>query len=131
MKFTGAGQVLAVRREVSEATTGEKRVETVFGVTSQKPGGASPKHMSGVNRGQRRIEVAHHIPGWSFDEDRSRIRTGHRPAKTILFRRITIGLMQQRGKEVAGTMCAMARRPWRELDLLGMTGTTRPLTTAA
>ena len=65
------------------------------------------------------------------DEDRSRIRTGHGPANTTLFRRFAIGLIRQRGLEVAEAMRAMARKPRRVLDMLRMTGNTRPRTEAA
>ena len=37
VKFPGIGQVLAVRRQITEITTGEKRVENVCGVTSLSP----------------------------------------------------------------------------------------------
>ena len=62
-------------------------------------------------------EASHHILDWSFDEDRSRIRTGHGPANTTLFRRFAIGLIKQPGMEVAETMRAVARKPRRALDL--------------
>ena len=59
------------------------------------------------------------------------VRTGHGPANTTLFRRFAIGLIKQRGMEVAETMRAVARKPRRALDLLRMTGNTRPRTAAA
>ena len=131
VRFPGVGQVFAVRREVTEVKTGERRVETVCGVTSLGPEAASPKRLLELNRGHWRVEASHHILDWSFDEDRSRIRTGHGPANTTLFRRFAIGLIKQRGMEVAETMRAVARKPRRALDLLRMTGNTRPRTAAA
>ena len=113
------------------ARTGERRVETACGVTSLSPEAASPKRLLELNRGHWRIEATHHVLDWSFDEDRSRIRTGHGPANTTLFRRFAIGLIRQRGLEVAETMRAMARKPRRVLDMLRMTGNTRPRTAAA
>ena len=131
VRFPGVGQVFAVRREVTVARTGERRVETACGVTSLSPEAASPKRLLELNRGHWRIEATHHVLDWSFDEDRSRIRTGHGPANTTLFRRFAIGLIRQRGLEVAETMRAMARKPRRVLDMLRMTGNTRPRTAAA
>lgn len=131
VRFPGAGQVFAVRREVTEARTGKRRAGTVCGVTSPGPEAASPKRLPELNRGHWRVEASHRIPGWSFDGDRSRIRTGHGPEDTALFRRFAIGLVKQRGMEVAETMRAVARKPRRALDLLRMTGNTRLRTAAA
>ena len=75
-EFPGVGQVFAVRREVTQVRTGERSAETAYGVTSLGPGAAAPKRLPGLNRGHWRIEANHHIPGWSFDEDRSRIVSG-------------------------------------------------------
>ena len=78
-----------------------------------------------LNRGYWRIEATRHVLDWSFDEDRRRIRTGHRPANTP-FRRCAIDLIRQRGLEVAEAMRAMARKLRRVLDMPRMTGNTRP-----
>ena len=61
---------------------------------------------------------------WSFDEDRSRIRTGHGPNNMTRLRRFAIGLIQARGLGVAETMRKLARNPRRVLDFLKMTGNT-------
>ena len=58
---------------------GKRRIETAFGVTSLTPETATPERLLTLNRGHWTIEAAHHILDWSFDEDRSRIRTGHGP----------------------------------------------------
>ena len=131
VRFPGVGQVFAVHREVTEVKTGKRSAETAVGVTSLNPEAASPKRLLELNRGHWRIEATHHVLDWSCDEDRSRIRTGHGPANTTLFRRFAIGLIRQRGLEVAEAMRAMARKPRRVLDMLRMTGNTRPRTEAA
>ncbi|MDE0363718.1 MAG: hypothetical protein OXI74_21280 [Rhodospirillaceae bacterium] len=51
-----------------------------------------------LDRGHWRIEATHYIPDWGFGEDRSRVRTGHRPANMTLFLRIASGLLKRRGK---------------------------------
>lgn len=90
-EFPGVGQVFAVRRGVTQVRTGERSAGTAYGVTSPGPGAAAPKRLPGLNRGHWRIEANHHIPGRSFDGDRSRIRTGHGPENTTLPPRFAIG----------------------------------------
>jgi len=53
-------------------------------VTGLNPEATAPKRLLELNRGHWRIGVTHHVPGWSLDGDRSRIRTGHGPADTTL-----------------------------------------------
>ena len=65
----------------------------------------------------------HHILDWSFDEDRSRIRTGHGPQNMTRLRRFAIGIIKARGLAVAETMRRLARNPRRVLDFLKMTDT--------
>ena len=64
----------------------------------------------------------------TFDEDRSRIRTGHGPANATLLRRFAIGLIRQYSENVAETTRSLARKPRRVLDMLKPTGNTRPRT---
>ncbi len=131
LRFPGVGQVLAVHREVTQARTGGRRAGTAYGVTSLGPGAASPKRLPGLNRGHWRVEANHHILDWSFDEDRSRIRTGHGPGNTTLPRRFAIGLIKSRGLSVAGTMRSLGRDARRVPGFLKMTGNTRPRPSAA
>ena len=125
-EFPGVGQVFAVHREVTEARTGERSAETAYGVTSLGPEAAAPKRLLELNRGHWRIEANHFILDWSFDEDRSRIRTGHGPENTTLLRRFAIGLIKARGLAVAETMRRLGRDVRRVLDFLKMTGNARP-----
>ena len=68
----------------------------------------------------------HHILDWSFDEDRSRIRTGHGPQNMTRLRRFAIGIIKARGLAVAETMRRLARNPRRVLDFLKMTANAAP-----
>ena len=68
----------------------------------------------------------HHILDWSFDEDRSRIRTGHGPHNMTRLRRFAIGLIKARGLAVAETMRRLARNPRRVLDFLKMANNAAP-----
>ncbi len=84
-------------RETVEVKSGKRRSETAYGVTSLDPQAATPERLLNLNRGHRRIESTQHILGWSFDEDRSRIRTGHGPENMTRLRRFTIGIIKGAG----------------------------------
>ena len=129
--FPGVAQVFAVRRETTEQSSGKRRCETAYGVTSLTRKAASPKRLLTLNRGHWAIESMHHILDWSFDEDRSTIRAGHGPDNTTLFRRFAIGIIKTRRLPVCETMRKLGRNPRRVLDFLKMTANTRPQTTPA
>ena len=126
LNFPGVGQVFAVRRETVEVKSGKQRCETAYGVISLTMQDASPQRLLTLNRGHWTIEATHHILDWSFDEDRSRIRSGHGPENMTLLRRFAIGLIKGRKLAVAETMRNLARNPRRILDFLKMTGNTAP-----
>jgi len=124
LDFPGVGQVFAVRRDTVEVKSGEHSSETIYGLTSLTAHDASPQRLLTLNRGHWTIEATHHILDWSFDEDRSRIRTGHGPENMTRLRRFAIGLIKSRGLAVAETMRRLARNPRRVLDFLKMTANT-------
>ena len=109
LNFPGVGQVFAIRRETREVKSGKRRCETAYGVTSLIPEAASPERLLTLNRGHWTIEATHHILDWSFDEDRSRIRTGHGPENMTRLRRFAIGLIKGRGLALAEAMRNLAR----------------------
>ena len=76
LDFPGVGQVFAIGRQTVEVNSAKRHSETVYGVTSLSPQGASPQRLLTLNRGHWTIEATHHILDWSFDEDR---RHPHRP----------------------------------------------------
>ena len=126
LNFPGVGQVFAIRRETREVKSGKRRCETAYGVTSLTPEAASPERLLTLNRGHWTIEATHHILDWSFDEDRSRIRTGHGPENMTRLRRFAIGLIKGRGLALAEAMRNLARNPRRVLDFLKMTDNVVP-----
>ena len=126
LDFPGVAQVFAIGRQSVEVNSGKRHRETVYGVTSLSPQGASPQRLLSLNRGHWTIEATHHILDWSFDEDRSRIRTGHGPENMTRLRRFAIGLIKARGLAVAETMRRLARNPRRVLDFLKMTANACP-----
>src|SRR5256884_7235876 len=51
-----------------------------------------------VNRGHWAIENScHYIIDWNYDEDRSRIRTGHGPENMTRLRRFAISVIKSKG----------------------------------
>ena len=126
LNFPGVAQVFAVRRETVEVKSGKQRCETAYAVTSLTPRAASPERLLTLNRGHWTVEAMHHILDWSFDEDRSRIRSGHGPENMTLLRRFAIGLIKGRELAVAETMRNLARNPRRLLDFLKMTDNVVP-----
>ena len=126
LDFPGVGQVFAVRRETVEVKSGKQRCEIAYGVTSLTSEVASPERLLALNRGHWTIEATRHILDWSFDEDRSRIRSGHGPENMTRLRRFAIGVIKGRGLAVAQTMRNLARNPRRVLDFLKMTDNVAP-----
>lgn len=126
LNFPGVGQVFAVRRDTVEVKSGKRRCETTYAITSLTTEAATPQRLLSLNRGHWTIEAMHHILDWSFDEDRSRIRTGHGPENMTRLRRFAIGLICARGLGVAQTMRNLARNPRRVLDFLKMTANVCP-----
>ena len=126
LDFPGVGQIFAVRRETQEVKSGKRRCEIAYGVTSLTSEAASPERLLALNRGHWTIEAPHHILDWSFDEDRSRIRTGHGPENMTRPKRFAIGVIKGRGLAVAETMRNLARNPRRVLDFLKMTDNVAP-----
>ena len=126
LNFPGVGQVFAVRRDTVEVKSGKRRCETAYGVTSLTTEAATPQRLLTLNRGHWTIEATHYILDGSFDEDRSRIRTGHGPENMTRLRRFAIGLIKGRGLAVAQTMRNLARNPRRVLDFLKMTDNVAP-----
>ncbi|MDT8444922.1 MAG: hypothetical protein RQ722_11550, partial [Desulfuromonadales bacterium] len=97
------------------------------GITSQPPEQADAHCVLKTNRGHWCIENScHYIIDWNYDEDRSRIRTGHGPENIARLRRFAVGLMKSKNvSSVAQKMRMLAMNPRAVLDYLRMTGNTR------
>jgi predicted transposase YbfD/YdcC len=123
LDFPHVGQAFLVERQVTEKKTGASSVEIAYGLTSRTPGEASPQRVLQVNRGQWTIENScHYILDWNFDEDRSRIRTGHGPENITRLRRFAIGVIKSRGaRSVAQKMRELTRNVRLVFDYLRMT----------
>ncbi|MEF8733644.1 MAG: hypothetical protein V5B40_17560 [Candidatus Accumulibacter meliphilus] len=83
-----------VEREVVHKKSGKRTLETALGVTSRPPEQASPQRLFAINRGHWSIENrCHYVIDWNYDEDRSRIRTGHGPENMSRLRRFAVGIL--------------------------------------
>jgi predicted transposase YbfD/YdcC len=127
LNFPHVGQAFVIERHVTEKKTGEYSVEVAYGLTSCSPQQASPQRVLKVNRGQWTIENScHYILDWNFDEDRSRIRTGHGPENITRLRRFAIGVIKSHGaSSVAQKMRQLTRHVRWVFDYLRMTENSR------
>lgn len=126
--FPGMAQVFCIEREVVNKKSGKTTVETAYGITSRPSEEASPARLLTVNRGHWTIENrCHYLLDWNYDEDRSRIRTGHGPENVTRLRRFALGVIQLvvKGKvSVAEKIRELGRNVRLVFDYLRMTGNT-------
>jgi predicted transposase YbfD/YdcC len=131
LNFPHVGQTFVIERVRIEKKTGKRSLELAYGLTSRTPDQATPQQLLITNRGHWSIENScHYILDWNFDEDRSRIRTGHGPDNVSRLRRFAIGLIKAKGVDsVAQKMRDLHRRVRLVLDYLRMSNNS--LATAA
>ena len=127
--FPGVGQAFLIRRtrcQVRKGRVTDTSVDTSWGVTSHTPHTADAQRLLRINRGHWTIENSLHriLDSDSWNEDNSRIRTGHGPENMTGLRRFAIGVMH--GKPVAATVRKLHRTPRLLLDYLKMSANTRP-----
>jgi predicted transposase YbfD/YdcC len=123
LDFPHVGQAFVVERHCTEKKTGETSREIAYGLTSRTPEQADPQRVLKVNRGHWTIENScHYILDWNYDEDRSRIRTGHGPENITRLRRFAIGVIKSQGaRSVAQKMRQLTRNVRLVFDYLRMT----------
>ena len=123
VRFPHLGQAYVVEREAIHKKTGELSAEIAYGITSRPPEQANPQRVLKVNRGHWVIENScHYILDYTFDEDRSRIRTGYGPENMTRLRRFAIGVIKSKGgKSVPQKMRQLAGRVRLVFDYLHMT----------
>ena len=80
VNFPFVGQVFKIQRHVFNKKSGKESNEVIYGVTSRTSEQASAEEVLHNNRHHWCIENScHYIIDWNYNEDRSRIRTGHGP----------------------------------------------------
>jgi predicted transposase YbfD/YdcC len=122
LDFPHVGQTFVIERERIEKTTGKRSPDVAYGVTSRTPDQATPQQVLTTNRGHWSIENScHYIIDWNYDEDRSRIRTGHGPENISRFRRFAVGIIKSKGGDsVAQKMRHLQRSTRMVFDYLRM-----------
>ena len=127
LDFPHLGQAFLVERHSQEKKSGKSSLDIAYGITSRTPEQANPQRVLQVNRGHWTIEnCCHFILDWNYDEDRSRIRTGHGPENITRLRRFAIGVIKSReGRSVAQKMRELTRNVRLVFDYLRLTENSR------
>lgn len=122
LDFPYVGQAFVIERERIDKKTGKSSTEVAYGITSQTPAQADAQQVLKTNRGHWSIENGcHYVIDWNYDEDRSRIRTGHGPENTTRLRRFAVGIIKSKGvKSVADKMRELHRNTRLVFDYLRM-----------
>ncbi len=109
--------------------TGQLTGELAYGITSRPASEASPQRLLEINRGHWVIENrCHYVIDWNFDEDRSRIRSGHGPENVSRLRRFAVSLILCKpGRKVAETLRRLNRNVRTVFDYLLMSENSRRL----
>jgi len=121
--FPHVGQAFLIERHSIVKKTGKVSLDVAYGITSRSPQQADPQRLLLVNRGHWTIENScHYILDWNYDEDRSRISTGHGPENMTRLRRFAVGLIKSKGvRSVPRKMRQLTRNVRLVLDYLRMT----------
>ena len=123
LDFPHVGQAFVIERERIEKKTGKRSTELAYGIISRTPEQADAQRVLETNRRHWCIENScHYIIDWNFDEDRSRIRTGHGPENTTRLRRFAVGIIKSKGvRSVAQKMRQLNRNTRLVFDFRRMT----------
>ena len=123
LDFPHVGQAFVIERESIEKKSGEYSHDIAYGIASRTPQQPDAQRVLSTNRGHWTIENScHYILDWNFDEDRSRIRTGHSPENISRLRRFAIGVIKSKGvRSVAQKMREFTRNVRLVFDYLRMT----------
>lgn len=115
-------QVAQLTRSVT--CKGQTSREIVYLITDLSSQQATPLRLLALVRGHWAIENrSHYVRDVCFQEDRSRLRTGHAPQLLAAFRNLAISLIHRGGSsQIACTRRAFSYHPERVLALLCSTG---------
>ena len=123
LEFPHVGQAFCIHKKSFDQKTGEISENTFYGITSHNREKADPARVLQIHRGHWSIENSkHYILDWTYDEDRTRIRTGNGPANTNCLRGFAIGLLKSRGvKDIAQKVRDLQQGVRLVFDYLKMT----------
>ena len=123
LDFPHVGQAFVIERESIEKKSGEYSHDLAYGITSRTPDQVNPQRLLTINRGHWSIENScHYILDWTYDEDRSRIRTRYGPENISRLRRFAISVIKAKGvRSVAQKMRELTCNVRLVFDYLRMT----------
>jgi predicted transposase YbfD/YdcC len=128
LEFPHVAQAFVIERDTVNKNTGKRSLDIAYCITRRAPDEANAQRLLQLNRGHWVIENAcHWILDWNYDEDRSRIRTGHGPENMTRLRRFAISLIKSRKvRSVAQKMRELNRNMRLVFDYLRMTKNSCP-----
>ncbi len=127
LDFPYVGQAFVIERERIDKKSLKVTHETVYGITIRPPDQADAQQILTTSRGHWCIENrCHYVIDWNYDEDRSRIRTGHGPENLTRLRCFAVGLIQSKGvTSVVQKMRGLTMKGRLVFDYLRMTKNSR------
>jgi predicted transposase YbfD/YdcC len=128
LEFPHVAQAFVIERDTVNKNTGKRSLDIAYCITRRAPDEANAQRLLQLNRAHWVIENAcHWILDWNYDEDRSRIRTGHGPENMTRLRRFAISLIKSRKvRSVAQKMRELNRNMRLVFDYLRMTKNSCP-----
>ncbi len=96
--WAGLGQVLQIKRTITDKRTGRTTTEVAHAITSLSPQRATPAQLLRAWREHWHIEnKLHWVRDVTFDEDRSTVRAGSIPQVMAALRNLAISLLRLLG----------------------------------
>lgn len=119
--WPGLGQVLQIKRTITDKRTGRTTTDTAYAITSLSVDRATPQQLLQVWREHWHIEnKLHWVRDVTFDEDRSTVRAGRIPHVMATLRNTAIGLLRVLGAMNIAKACRyFAAHPALVLAALG------------
>ncbi len=126
ISFPGAAQVAQLRRTVT--VNGTKTVEVVYVITSAGHGEAPPATLAAWVQGHWSVEnKLHYVRDVAYNEDTSRVRTGHAPRVMAGLRNTAISLLRLIGTtNITQALRHLDRKPSKIIKLLTCNDATLP-----
>ena len=120
--FSYCGQVACIERYRQEIKSGKLHNETVYLVTSLSQDDADAHRLLSLARGHWAIEnKSHYVRDFTFDEDRSKVRTKSGPRTMATLRNFAISLLRLMGySNIAKALRDMMAKPHLALKLIGI-----------
>lgn len=120
--FPYCGQVACIHRYREEIKSGTIHNETVYLITSLSKDDADGERLLNLIRGHWGIEnKSHYVRDFTFDEDRSKVRTKSGPRTMATLRNFAISILRLIGySNIAKALRDMMANPHVTLRLIGL-----------